>query len=123
NHGAAVAFAAMKLGVPATIFVPEITSPAKAERIRSYGARLVIGGQRYADALAASESFVAESGALPIHAYDQITTLLGQGTLGAEIEQDLPEIDTLLVAVGGGGLIGGISAWYRGRVRIVAVEP
>lgn len=123
NHGAAVAFAAMKLGVPATIFVPEITSPAKAERIRSYGARLVIGGQRYADALAASESFVAESGALPIHAYDQITTLLGQGTLGAEIEQDLSEIDTLLVAVGGGGLIGGISAWYRGRVRIVAVEP
>ncbi|MFN3461000.1 MAG: threonine/serine dehydratase [Oceanibaculum sp.] len=123
NHGAAVAYAAMKRGVPATIFVPEITSPAKAERIRSYGARLEIGGQRYADALAASELFVKQSGALPIHAYDQPTTLLGQGTLGAEIEQDLPDIDTLLVAVGGGGLIGGICAWYRGRVRIVAVEP
>ena len=123
NHGAAVAYAAMKRGVPATIFVPEIASPAKAERIRSYGARLEIGGERYADALAASELFVKESGALPIHAYDQVTTLLGQGTLGAEIEQDLPQLDTLLVAVGGGGLIGGISAWYRGRVRIVAVEP
>ncbi|MCH2394255.1 threonine/serine dehydratase [Oceanibaculum sp.] len=123
NHGAAVAYAAMKRGVPATIFVPEITSPAKADRIRSYGARLEIGGQRYADALAASELFVKQSGALPIHAYDQPTTLLGQGTLGAEIEQDLPDIDTLLVAVGGGGLIGGLCAWYRGRVRIVAVEP
>ena len=79
NHGAAVAYAAMKRGVPATIFVPEIASPAKAERIRSYGARLEIGGERYADALAASELFVKESGALPIHAYDQRTTLLAAG--------------------------------------------
>ena len=123
NHGAAVAYAAMRLGVPATIYVPSVTSPAKAERIRGYGAKLVIGGERYADALAASESFANESGALAIHAYDQPETLLGQGTLGAEIEADLAEITTLLVAVGGGGLIGGIAAWFSGRVKVVAVEP
>jgi threonine dehydratase len=123
NHGAAVAYAAMQLGVPATIFVPSVTSPAKAERIRGYGANLVIGGDRYADALAASERFSGENGALAIHAYDQPETLLGQGTLGTEIEADLPDITTLLVAVGGGGLIGGIAAWFRGRVKVVAVEP
>ena len=123
NHGAAVAYAAMKLGIKATIFVPSISPTAKTDRIRSFGADLVIGGERYADALAASQQFAAESGALQAHAYDQVETLLGQGTLGKEIEQDLPEIDTLLVAVGGGGLIGGVSGWYQGRVRIVAVEP
>jgi threonine dehydratase len=123
NHGAAVAYAAMRLGVPASIFVPSVTSPAKAERIRGYGANLVIGGERYADALGASERFAEASGALAIHAFDQPETLLGQGTLGAEIEADLPDITTLLVAVGGGGLIGGIAAWFSGRVKIVAVEP
>jgi len=123
NHGAAVAYAAMQLNVPATIFVPSVTSPAKAERIRSYGATLLVAGDRYADALAASQRFAAERGALTIHAYDQPETLLGQGTLGLEIEADLPHLDTLLVAVGGGGLIGGIAAWFRGRIRIVAVEP
>ncbi|MGK9054704.1 threonine/serine dehydratase [Neorhizobium petrolearium] len=122
NHGAAVAYAAMRLGVPAKIFVPSVTSPAKAERIRSYDADLVIGGDRYADALAASEAYVATSGALAVHAYDQMETLAGQGTLGKEIEEDLPEMTTLLVAVGGGGLIGGIAAWFRGRVKVVAVE-
>jgi threonine dehydratase len=123
NHGAAVAYAAMRRGVKATIFVPTVTSPAKAARIRGYGADLVTTGERYADALAASQDFVAQKGALAIHAYDQIETMLGQGTLGAEIERDMPEIDTLLVAVGGGGLIGGIAAWYRGRIKVVAVEP
>lgn len=123
NHGAAVAYAAMRFGVPATIFVPNVTSPAKAERIRAYGADLMIGGDRYADALEASRQFAEERGALAIHAYDQPETLLGQGTLGKEIEADLPEITTLLVAVGGGGLIGGIAAWFRGRVKIIAVEP
>lgn len=123
NHGAAVAYAAQKLGIPASIFVPEVSSPAKLERIRSYGARLVVGGARYADALEASRRFAAESGASEIHAFDQIETLLGQGTLGREIALDRPEIDTLLVAVGGGGLIGGIAAWMRGAKRIVAVEP
>jgi threonine dehydratase len=123
NHGAAVAYAAMKLGVPATIFLPSVTSPAKARRIESYGAKLVVGGERYADALAASEAFVEETGALPVHAFDQPETLLGQGTVGLEIEADLPACDTLLVATGGGGLIGGIAAWFAGRIRIVAVEP
>jgi threonine dehydratase len=123
NHGAAVAYAAQRLGVPATIFVPDITSPAKAERIRHYGARLMIAGTRYADALAASETHVAKTGAMPVHAYDQAETLLGQGSVGIELEQDAPDIDTLLVAVGGGGLIGGIAAWYGGRIKIVAVEP
>jgi threonine dehydratase len=123
NHGAAVAYAAMRLGLPATIFVPRVASPAKLDRIRSYGAELVVGGDLYDDALRASEEFAASSGALPIHAYDQPETLLGQGTVGLEIEADAPDIDTLLVAVGGGGLIGGVAAWYRGRIRIVAVEP
>src|SRR5215467_7010441 len=81
NHGAAVAYAAQKLAVPAAIFVPDITSPAKAARIRSYGAELVIAGNRYADALAASEAHVERTGAMPVHAFDQAETLLGQGTI------------------------------------------
>jgi threonine dehydratase len=123
NHGVAVAYAAHRLGVSATIFLPDITSPAKAELIRSYGARLIFAGTRYADALAASEAHVAQTGAMPVHAFDQAETLLGQGSVGMELEADAPGIDTLLVAVGGGGLIGGIAAWYGGRIRIVAVEP
>ncbi|MBV8368675.1 MAG: threonine/serine dehydratase [Candidatus Eremiobacteraeota bacterium] len=123
NHGAAVAYAAMKRRVPATIFVPSISPPAKLDRIRAYGARLEIAGDRYADALAACEATIAASGALSVHAFDARETLLGTGTLAAELEEQLPEIDTLLVAVGGGGLIGGIAAWYAGRVRVVGVEP
>jgi threonine dehydratase len=123
NHGAAVAFAAMKRGVPAKIFVPSIASLAKIRQIGEYGASLVVGGERYADALAASEDWVRASGAMPIHAYDQDATLCGQGTLGLELEEQAPGITTLLVAVGGGGLIGGVAAWYRKRVKIVGVEP
>jgi threonine dehydratase len=123
NHGVAVALAAARLGVPASIFLPEVTPEAKRERVRAHGAKLVVGGALYADALAASERFAAESGAMPIHAFDQVETLLGQGTVGLELEQDLPDFDTLLVAVGGGGLIGGIAAWFAGRKRVVAVEP
>jgi threonine dehydratase len=123
NHGAAVAYAAMKRGVPAKIFVPRVAAPSKIERIRSYGADLVVGGERYADALAESEAWVAQSGVLPIHAYDQVETLLGQGSVGMEIEAQAPEIDSLLVAVGGGGLIGGIAAWFGGKVKVVGVEP
>jgi threonine dehydratase len=123
NHGAAVAFAAMKLGVPAKIFVPSVASAEKIGRIRGYGADLVVTGERYAEALAASESWTAQSGALPVHAYDQMETLLGQGTVGLEFEEQAPNLDTLLVAVGGGGLIGGVAAWYSGRVKIIGVEP
>jgi threonine dehydratase len=123
NHGVAVAFAARKLGKPATIFVPTVASPAKMERIRAYGARLVVTGDRYDDALNASRAWTAESGALPVHAYDQLETLLGQGTVGLEFAEQARGLDTLLVAVGGGGLIGGIAGWYAGGVRIVGVEP
>ena len=123
NHGAAVAYAAMKRGVPATIFVPSVASPAKMEQIRGYGARLEIAGERYDDALQASERWVASSGAVAIHAYDQWETLQGQGTVGLEFERQAPRLDALLVAVGGGGLIGGIAAWFAGRTPIVAVEP
>lgn len=123
NHGAAVAFASMKLGIRARIFVPTVSSPAKIDRIRGYGADLVVTGDRYDDALAASREWASESGALPIHAYEQIETLLGQGTVGMEFEEQEPKLDSLLVAVGGGGLIGGMAAWYRGRTKIVGVEP
>jgi threonine dehydratase len=123
NHGVAVAFAARQLGVTARIFVPTCASPAKVRRIREYGAALVVTGERYADALAASELAAAESGAMRVHAFDQEETLLGQGTLGSELEEQAPELETLLVPVGGGGLIGGIAAWYGGRVKVVGVEP
>jgi len=122
NHGAAVAYAARALKMNARIYVPSVSSPAKISRIQSYGAELVVEGERYADALAASERWAAQSGALQVHAYDQEGALLGQGTVGMEMEQQAG-IDTLMVAVGGGGLIGGIAAWYEGRVRIVGVEP
>ncbi len=123
NHGAAVAYAARRLGVPARIFVPTVSSSVKIQRIREYGAELVVVGERYADALAASETWVRQSGAMAVHAFDQAETLLGQGTLGIELTEQAPDLDTLLVAVGGGGLIGGIAAWYAGRVRIIGVEP
>jgi threonine dehydratase len=122
NHGVAVAYAAQKLGIAARIFLPAISSPAKMQRIRDAGAELVIAGERYADALAACDEWVAQSGALSIHAFDQVETMLGQGTLGRELEAQAP-LDTLLVSVGGGGLIGGVAAWYRGEVRVIGVEP
>ena len=123
NHGAAVAYAAQSLGKPARIFVPRVSSPAKIERIRAYGAELVVEGERYADALELAQAWAAKSGALEVHAYDQPGALLGQGSVGLEWQAQAPALDTLLVAVGGGGLVGGIAAWYEGRVRIIAVEP
>lgn len=123
NHGAAVAFAAMKLGKPATIFVPSVASQAKLDRIRGYGANLIIAGDRYAESLEASEAWTAQSGALPIHAYEGDETLLGQGTLGMELEEQDAKLDSLLVAVGGGGLIGGVAAWYQNNLKVIAVEP
>lgn len=155
NHGLAVAYAARKVGVPARIFVPGVAAAIKRERIREMGAELVIAGERYADALAASREFAAASGAREIHAFDQAETLLGQGTVGLEIEQQCGAtetglallederrqlvgtsgrrtdherseplgVDTVLVAVGGGGLIGGMAAWFAGRARLIAVEP
>ena len=123
NHGTAVAFAAMKLKKPARIFVPEVASSTKLERIREYGADLVVTGERYADALAASEIWAAQSGALAVHAFDQVETLLGQATVGLELEEQSPDLDSLIVAVGGGGLIGGIASWYSSRIKLIGVEP
>ena len=123
NHGVAVAYAAMRLGTRAKIFVPTVSSPAKVRRIRECGADLVIVGDRYADALAASEVWAAQSGAMPVHAFDQVDTLLGQGTIGLELDDQGTALDTLLVPVGGGGLIGGIAAWFGRTVKIIGVEP
>jgi len=124
NHGAAVAYAARRLGVPARIFVPEISSPAKVEVIRRLGAEVVIQGLRYADALQACAEYIARTGALSIHAYDALSTIQGQGTVALEWEEEEPGLDTVLVAVGGGGLISGIASWWAGRgVKVVGVEP
>ena len=123
NHGVAVAYAATRTRVRATIFVPAVASRAKVERIREYGADLRIVGERYADALAESERWVKESGALAVHAFDQQETVLGQATLGMELDAQSPDLDTVLVPVGGGGLIAGVSAWYAGATRVVGVEP
>ena len=123
NHGVAVAFAAKKFNVRARIFVPSVCPAAKRQLIQGYGADLVIAGDRYADALEASKAWEGESGAMPIHAFDQHETLLGQGTVGLEFEEQVPDLDTLFVAVGGGGLIGGIAAWYQKRIAVIGVEP
>jgi threonine dehydratase len=123
NHGAAVALAAKKLGTTARIYVPAISSPAKIARIRAYGADLIVGGTDYAEAFNGAADWAAKTGALLVHAFDQRETMLGQGTLAMELEEQAPDIDTLLVGVGGGGLIAGIAAWYRGKVKVVGVEP
>lgn len=123
NHGAAVAFAAHRLGYKARLYVPSISSPAKVERIRSYGAEVIVAGERYPEALAASEKWLSEHGGMAIHAYDQRETLAGQGTVALEFREQAPAVDTMLVAVGGGGLIGGMAAYLEGDVKLVGVEP
>jgi threonine dehydratase len=123
NHGAAVAYAAMRLGIKAHIYVPSISSPAKVARIRQYGAEIVVGGDTYVDAYNASHAFATERGLPEVHAYDQFHTLSGQGTVGLEWLSQVEGMDTILVAVGGGGLIGGIAAALAGKVKIVGVEP
>jgi len=124
NHGVAVALAARRLGVPAAIFVPTIASPAKLQRICEAGAEAVVTGATYAEALAASAVRAAATGALIVHAYDQPEVVLGQGTVGLELQEQAPDLDCVLVAVGGGGLIGGIALAYEssGR-RVIGVEP
>jgi threonine dehydratase len=123
NHGVAVAHVARDLGIKARIYVPTISTPAKIERIRATGAELVVIGERYADALAASEAWAESSGALRVHAFDQDETLMGAGTLGLELEDQIGTPDAVIAAVGGGGLIGGIAAWFGGRTRVIGVEP
>jgi threonine dehydratase len=123
NHGAAVAYAAGVLGVPARIFVPTVASVAKVSRIRAYRADLVVEGETYSDALALSERWAARSGALPVHAFDQAETMLGAGTLGLELGRQAPRVTTVLAGVGGGGLLSGIAGACAGRARIVGAEP
>jgi threonine dehydratase len=128
NHGAAVAFAAQKLGIRAHVFVPKMATPAKIAKIKAYGAEAIIGGGSYAEAQQRCDKYVAESGALSIHPYDAVETIAGQGTLALEWEEDLErlgleKLDTVLIAVGGGGLIAGAAAWFAGRVKVVGVEP
>jgi threonine dehydratase len=131
NHGAAVAYAAGVLGIPARIFVPEVSSAVKVSRIRSYGADLVVEGATYSDAFAVSQRWVAASGAMPVHAFNQAETVLGAGTVGLELRQQAPYVDTVLAAIGGGGLLSGIATAYdaerdgpgNSRVRVVGVEP
>ncbi|HRK18577.1 MAG TPA: threonine/serine dehydratase [Hyphomicrobiaceae bacterium] len=130
NHGVAVALAARDAGVRATIFVPEISSKAKVDAIRACGADVRVGGARYNDALEASERFRAETGAFAVHAYDAPATVSGQGTLALEWARQSSGLDTVLVAVGGGGLVAGMAAWYAGAQRrghavpkVIGVEP
>jgi threonine dehydratase len=118
-----VAFAARTLDKKAAIFVPRIASPAKIARIRAENANLEIGGERYADALAASRERARATGAIEVHAYDAVETLLATASLAAELEEQAGALDTVIAAVGGGGLIGGVATWYGGRARVVGVEP
>jgi len=123
NHGAAIAYAARHFGVPARIFTPATAPKAKVDRISSYGAVIDQSGSTYQDALDACDAFCKSTNAVKFHAYDQVSVILGQGTLGREIEQQCPYLDSLLIATGGGGLIGGIAAWYQGRIAVFSVEP
>ena len=123
NHGAAVAYAARALGVRAEIFVPAATPETKMQRIASYGARVIAGGAAYAEAAAACRARQQETGALNVHAYDDAAVLAGQGSVGLEFSVAAPELTHVLVAVGGGGLIGGVAAWYAGAAEVIAVEP
>lgn len=123
NHGVAMAYAAHRLGIPAKIFVPTVSSPAKIARIRELGADLVVTGDRYADAYEAAQQWAATSGALSVHAYDQRETILGQATLGLELAEQAESLDTVLVPVGGGGLIAGVASYFTTDVTVIGVEP
>jgi threonine dehydratase len=123
NAGLAVAYAARRLGIRAEIFVPATTPRVKLDRIRALGAEAVVGGSAYADAYEASLVRVAETHALFVHAYDQHEVVAGQGTIGLELEDQAPGLDTVLVAVGGGGLFAGIASWFDPSVRVLPVEP
>jgi threonine dehydratase len=123
NHGAAVGYAATRLGKPARVFVPgQIADPVKIARMQGFGAEVIIAPGSVDDAMKAYEDYARETGALAVHPYGSVGTLTGQGTVALEFEEQAPGLDTLLVAVGGGGLIGGIAAWHGGRVKVVAVE-
>ena len=123
NAGIATAAAAKELGVRCEVFVPEVSSLAKRAKLAELGAHVVVTGAGYADALQACLARQQVTGALLTHAYDQPEVLAGAGTLALEIEQQGGVPDSVLVSVGGGGLIGGIASWFAQRSRIVALEP
>src|SRR6516165_8577569 len=123
NHGLATAYAARALGYHAEIFVPTISSSVKQQRLRDYGADLHVTGANYSEALRASTERARETGALVVHAYNQHETVAGQGTCGREFDLQVPDLDTVLVAAGGGGFIAGIAAWFSGKVKVISVEP
>lgn len=123
NHGAAVAYAAARVGVPATVFVPEVSSPSKIARIREYGATLVVGGASYDDARSAAASWGAEHGALDVPAFDSLHTILGAGSVALELASQSPSLDTVLAPVGGGGLLAGLCAGIASSAKVIGVEP
>jgi len=123
NHGLGVAYAAKAVGVPAEIFIPDTSPQTKIDGVRALGATVEIVSGYYAEALTSSHARAQETGALVVHAYDQHEVVAGQGTVGLELSEQAPNLDTVLVAVGGAGLIGGIASWYEGGTRVVGVEP
>ncbi len=123
NHGLAVAYVARELAIPAEIYVAEVTPAVKRDRIAALGASVVVVGRLYQDALDASRERAQATGAVEIHAYDHPDTVAGQGTMALEIERQVPDVTTVVMAVGGGGFIGGAAAWFQGRVNLIAVEP
>ncbi|WP_380171856.1 threonine/serine dehydratase [Kineococcus sp. DHX-1] len=123
NAGLAHAYAATELGIPATVFVPETAPAVKVRKLRALGADVRSVGSEYARAYEAAVGFAQERGAVFCHAYDQLEVAAGAGTLAQEIAEDVPDIDTVVVAVGGGGLFSGVAAALEGSARVVAVEP
>ncbi|HEX6198324.1 MAG TPA: threonine/serine dehydratase [Jiangellaceae bacterium] len=123
NHGAALAWAAGRAGVPATIFVPRTSPQLKVDRIRSYGADVVVVDGYYSDANAECQRWLAERDVLEVHAYDMPTVVAGQGTVGLEIVDDVPDVSAVLMSCGGGGLYAGIALGIDAHARAVPVEP
>ncbi len=126
NHGMGVAYAAAQFQTPATVYVPMNANPFKVEAIRRLGARVVEAGGNYGEAYVEAVAEQARSGATLVHAYNDPDVVAGQGTVGLELLEDLADVDTVLVPIGGGGLIGGISLYVKSRrpaVRVIGVEP
>lgn len=123
NHGLAVAYAAKRLGLPCEIFLPTIAPQIKRAQLAALGAQVTIVGDVFVESLAAADARAESTGALSVHAFNHPDVVAGQGTIAAELEEQAPDLDTVLVAVGGGGFIGGIATWYGSRTRVIAVEP
>lgn len=123
NFGIAIAHACSQLGYRARVFVPETSPVEKIDRITDQGAEVRVIPGYYDASLAECRRFIEETGAFAAHAYDQAEVVAGQGTVALEITRQLPDVDAIVVAVGGGGLIGGIASWCRDDVEVVAAEP